>query len=915
MSGSVLNRLVWKEYRLLRGFWWAMLIAALLGQLYALWLFSSTPNYAQSIFLIGISLTACYALGCGATAFAGEREAGTYALQRVLPVTPPAVLLGKLLFATISTLALGVLLWLVATLLVYFRWDIGAGTYAGLALLGALKSIELLVWGVFFSLLLTKPLRAVVLAALTTAVVAYPLSWLLSDIPLGERTIFYFPSFVGDSATFIPRTIIVILVVGCDIYLARRWFGEPRSDGGIQDAREESLKNRARSLAARVHRNPQRQRLLWQTFVRVRWMLAIAALTYLFLLLSSISMTVGIAISETLQQQALLGILVPISGLMGMFVFADDQLRHQFRFFAEHGVSPHQVWWSRQRFWMGMLLLSLLVAIVAEITLDHLIIYRPDFWRDLGIFCVANILAYAAGQLCSQWIRSSIVAGPITVVLTIVLTAWSLLMFSLGVSLWGTVVPIPLVLLLATWANADDWIKESRQGRVRVRRTLLLAVPTLLVIVFAICFRWLQIPAVTLQFETAPHTAAQLLEEEEAGKRLPQLAVRFSMLGFPDGGSYSETGPYHRPHSLLDTPIPEPVSQWLIDHQDFVQTVEDCVRRERFRSPPHNASANRRLTEPLQKMMVFSARRCQKSGQLDKALEQYLTALWLMKWEQIDVVSVHDYWDDGHARQVLDHLRNWANESEQTPERIRRVVVSLQDIWSVSPPHEIGIESEYNRRMKELSMVADEEYDHPPYDSDDARGRSLIYWFFHLMPWERARIERLYKAIAAHELETIATSRKTIDKRLLIDTDRSEAEQLESWYETSANSASGFAIRRLAWLTADETIRRGTLLVLALEGWRLEHGQLPESLDMLVPDWLAELPLDPLTANSFSYCPNGAELYLQPYGANTGLWWGNTLDLNGKLKRASHVAHVSASYPDRYGADTVIVFPLSGDRP
>ena len=33
MTGSVLGRLVWKEYRLLRGFWVGMLLLCLLGEL------------------------------------------------------------------------------------------------------------------------------------------------------------------------------------------------------------------------------------------------------------------------------------------------------------------------------------------------------------------------------------------------------------------------------------------------------------------------------------------------------------------------------------------------------------------------------------------------------------------------------------------------------------------------------------------------------------------------------------------------------------------------------------------------------------------------------------------------------------------------------------------------------------------
>ena len=212
MTGSVLGRLVWKEYRLLRGFWVGMLLLCLLGQLVVLWEVR-TLDQARYLFLVAVGMTAFYVLGCGATAFAGERDAGTDVLQRVLPVTPGRLLLGKLLYAAASALVLGVVAWLIATLLVSIRWRQVTGAYPDIALLGGVKAIELLVWGVFFSLLSARPLRAVVLAALATAFISYALSWLLSDIPEQSRDIFYFPSFLGDTATIIPRLIIAMAVL------------------------------------------------------------------------------------------------------------------------------------------------------------------------------------------------------------------------------------------------------------------------------------------------------------------------------------------------------------------------------------------------------------------------------------------------------------------------------------------------------------------------------------------------------------------------------------------------------------------------------------------------------------------------------------------------------------------------------
>jgi hypothetical protein len=51
--------------------------------------------------------------------------------------------------------------------------------------------------------------------------------------------------------------------------------------------------------------------------------------------------------------------------------------------------------------------------------------------------------------------------------------------------------------------------------------------------------------------------------------------------------------------------------------------------------------------------------------------------------------------------------------------------------------------------------------------------------------------------------------------------------------------------------------RRGTLLLLALETYRLEHGELPGSLDDLVGPCLDALPHDPYSGSQFCYFAHG----------------------------------------------------------
>jgi hypothetical protein len=57
--------------------------------------------------------------------------------------------------------------------------------------------------------------------------------------------------------------------------------------------------------------------------------------------------------------------------------------------------------------------------------------------------------------------------------------------------------------------------------------------------------------------------------------------------------------------------------------------------------------------------------------------------------------------------------------------------------------------------------------------------------------------------------------------------------------------------------TAVETFRRATRLLLAIEAWKLQHGSLPKTLDLLVGPCLDRLPVDPYSGASFRYFRGG----------------------------------------------------------
>ena len=63
-----------------------------------------------------------------------------------------------------------------------------------------------------------------------------------------------------------------------------------------------------------------------------------------------------------------------------------------------------------------------------------------------------------------------------------------------------------------------------------------------------------------------------------------------------------------------------------------------------------------------------------------------------------------------------------------------------------------------------------------------------------------------------------------------------------------------------------ENHRRATLIILALQAWKLEHDAYPKTLDELVGPYLARLPNDPYSGQPYQYYPEGVKVPLPGLG-------------------------------------------------
>ena len=306
-------------------------------------------------------------------------------------MTPLAVFAGKVAFALASTAACfgwrGRWRW---------RWPAELPDplfHQRMWVLCGLGGVELLAWGIFFSLLLKRPLLAAILAG--TACRSLRGSFAASR----TRTWICIVDLVRRSVP--ARLMILALVTMVDIGLAARWFRErwfhaparPQSSTSTHaSARSRSRLSSIGSCHAGCGRAREATgeafdpaplaltmlgRLVWQ---ELRQSAAMTAALIAWLLPAVFIPLGGVDCWDQsgVCRRAMVrphSCAVPVfaavfsAPLLGSVVFLADQTGCRFRFLAEHGIPPRLVWLSRQIRGLLIMLLGLLLVLPPTIGL------------------------------------------------------------------------------------------------------------------------------------------------------------------------------------------------------------------------------------------------------------------------------------------------------------------------------------------------------------------------------------------------------------------------------------------------------------------------------------------------------------------------------------------------------------------
>ncbi len=868
MSNPIFWRLVWKEYRMLRAFWISMAVLTVLGQLWVLKFARSVSvqDRVDALFTLALVFPAFYALGCGATLFATERENATYPFQRSLPVSARKLFFAKLGFGVISTPLMFVLLWLLAAFLAGWQLPDGA-LHAALWAMWGLAAVELFVWGVLFSLLLRHPLAAAILAAVAATLSVH---WAASTMT--PRRYLEGLQYYLDGVPL--RVAIVLLVAAADVWLGLRWLREETGDSRAWPRlfRRRASKQRVGSdRILRQTRGSIVRRLTWHHARQSAPLLAALGAMVLPMAVFGVIAWIWPASWRYVHWGRPFGsaaaVFIVLGGvaapLVGSCVFLADKQGYGFRFLAERGVRPRHVWLSRQAVWIAAALVWAALALPFFTREER---GDPKALTVSGLLLGFAVVAYASGQFCSMFFKSGILAGFLGLVLTGFVCSWAGLMSFLQTSWLWSVAPIPLILLFATWLRTPHWLLERNDWRAWLRAGASVLVPVGALLVAVCAYRVYQIPLVDPGFSPQQFARPATAEERATLQLYRQAAavhVPISEFMRESETPAEETLAYPDP-ALADWEV-----EWLEANEDSLKlAIEASGRPACDFFDPLGSDGTLQDVRELGRLLVASARKLQDEGRLDEALERYLATLRVSRHARHR--SRVPFTANAIEHTAYQYLPSWATHPGQTPERIEKAVRQLEKLTRDLPSVADGVKSEYvlQRRLIEADPdalaslgVTEDELFH------------LALWS-KCLPWERARAVRVLDLFTAHALSAIGHAESTAARGGSVPAATAAYRSVNPFYQSDTWFRVVVAtplLYRCYWHGADnliqgvtrlETQRRGTRLLLALEAWKLEHGRLPTTLDDLTGRYLDEVPVDPCSGKPFGYVAEGLPVSL-----------------------------------------------------
>lgn len=868
MNARIVWRVMWKEYRALRGLWIAAAAASWMSQLAVLAL-SREASWFGVAFGAALITPVFYALGAAAASFAGEREEGADRFLTSLPLSVAPLVTGKMLFLLLSTLAIVPAVALVAAVSAW--WPQAEYFDADLYFIWAPAVLEVIAWGLLFSLLGRSVMQAAFLGGLVAAGSVSIALWLTNDVVDQVDVEQY-----GNA--LLARLTIVGIVLLVDLTLAQHWL---RGAVGEQPLGRQISLSKVRAVWPTFLARATRP-LRWQG--RLAWLAARqSAGAFALAIVLPIALATLIPLGDHARRYSEWssageteihvlweGTLAFIALLVGCAMFSGDQRERGYRCLAEQGANARSIWCSRQMigvaalfvgiaawhlaWWLGpMSRLGPISQFAAEEGGRYVIGWHGITARE----CALVAIAYGVGQAMSLLFRSSIVGTLVSVMAIAPFYLWYRLTTHFALPSIGTLWPLAAGLLATTAVFLPRWLID-RRGPTTWLRTggtfglfaggVLAMVPEL---------RLAEAPDEPIAFDVAAFRATLNGEARETAKMYWLALVRMTPLdpesesALPDQQrNLADEARADLTGRLRTTFITDADRQWLAANEEAIDLTlaanarPTCAFVEGFGDRPT------RIRADLNNLLLL--RGVAAENRLDASLDSVRAALHLIRHVRPEPWAAARL-----ERQVLEFVTAWSVWPGQTPERLRAMDDLLVGYEASLPNPDEWVKFDYLDTLERI-------------DRFDGHFMNPFENWAWQAPWERARTELLLRFWTNEDLAVVDRVAQSLRDGASLD-----------WLQ-DAQLAEGFDLRRrttphlpfqmrefsagtaLGNLAAERAARRrATRVMLALAAYQLANGHPPESLEHLAGTDGQALPKDPYTGLQFRYFPQGLPIRIR----------------------------------------------------
>ncbi len=239
--------------------------------------------------------------------------------------------------------------------------------------------------------------------------------------------------------------------------------------------------------------------------------------------------------------------------------------------------------------------------------------------------------------------------------------------------------------------------------------------------------------------------------------------------------------------------------------------------------------------------------RYQKNGSCDNALRNYLDTIRI----NATVVSEGDFWVH-YSPNIADAALRRINQSLEQftyPDSLRYGLSALDEAVQKLPP----LRNVYVMQLLRWDNMLVAGYDEweIPFFPRWTRGWGNEWLFRYVSRWFAVKRGRYYEEILEYA------------ERPVHDILVAPPAFPEGYFE--GNVLQGFDYEAARWGVWGGYLK-GTQIAVALRLYRVEHGSYPDSLDVLVPEYLESLPLDSFSGRPFIYVKVGDDFRLYGVG-------------------------------------------------